>query len=111
MHCLHLGCRRREEVVDAMRHAWSGYEQHAWGHDELCPVSKKGKNSFGGLGATIVDSLDTLHMMGGWVAAVLAGWLAVCDGVCVVGRWGWEPPPLGAWSPCKWRVRQQGWQA
>ncbi len=25
-----------------------------------------GKNDFGGLGATIIDSLDTLHMMGGW---------------------------------------------
>lgn len=47
-----------------MLHAWRGYEQYAWGHDELCPLSKSGKNSFGGLGATIVDSLDTLHMMG-----------------------------------------------
>lgn len=104
-----------------MRHAWAGYEAHAWGYDELCPVSMKvvaelagehavarlqrclgtaswpgrgplllpcgmpaptplaarplrpcrpshrpgqGKNDFGGLGATIIDSLDTLHMMG-----------------------------------------------
>jgi len=28
------------------------------------PQSKNGVNSFGGLGATIVDSLDTLHIMG-----------------------------------------------
>ncbi len=57
-------CRRREAVKAAMLHAWRGYEQYAWGHDELCPLTKSGKNSFGGLGATIVDSLDTLHMMG-----------------------------------------------
>ncbi|KAL4436084.1 hypothetical protein ABPG77_005532 [Micractinium sp. CCAP 211/92] len=56
--------RRREAVKAAMLHAWRGYEQYAWGHDELCPLTKSGKNSFGGLGATIVDSLDTLHMMG-----------------------------------------------
>lgn len=47
-----------------MLHAWRGYVTHAWGHDELCPISKKGKDDFGGLGATIVDSLDTLKMMG-----------------------------------------------
>jgi mannosyl-oligosaccharide alpha-1,2-mannosidase len=26
-------------------------------------VSKKGKNTFGGLGATVVDSLDTMMLM------------------------------------------------
>lgn len=55
---------RRAAVRAAMQHAWAGYETYAWGYDELCPVSKKGKNDFGGLGATPVDSLDTLHMMG-----------------------------------------------
>ena len=34
------------------------------GEDELQPLSRRGKNSFGGLGATIVDSLDTLWMLG-----------------------------------------------
>jgi mannosyl-oligosaccharide alpha-1,2-mannosidase len=28
------------------------------------PQSKNGANSFGGLGATLVDSLDTLYIMG-----------------------------------------------
>jgi mannosyl-oligosaccharide alpha-1,2-mannosidase len=28
------------------------------------PQSKNGINSFGGLGATVVDSLDTLYIMG-----------------------------------------------
>ncbi|EIE24199.1 glycoside hydrolase [Coccomyxa subellipsoidea C-169] len=47
-----------------MRHSWAGYAQHAWGFDELMPLTQNGKNSFGGLGATIVDSLDTLWLMG-----------------------------------------------
>ena len=34
------------------------------GHDELRPLSRAGKDDFGGLGATIVDSLDTLWMLG-----------------------------------------------
>lgn len=46
-----------------MAHAWRGYVRYAWGNDELQPVSQVGKNSFGGLGATIVDALDTLWLM------------------------------------------------
>lgn len=40
------------------------YEKHAWGMDELLPISLKGKNSFAGMGATILDSLSTLWIMG-----------------------------------------------
>jgi Glycosyl hydrolase family 47 len=54
---------RRDAVVEAAAHAWGGYVAHAWGFDELQPLSESGKNSFGGLGATIVDSLDTLLML------------------------------------------------
>ena len=43
-----------------MNHSWAGYTQYAWGYDELLPLSKTGENSFCGLGATIIDSLDTL---------------------------------------------------
>eukprot|EP00887_Chlorella_sp_A99_P003907 scaffold11.g3907.t1 len=56
--------RHRDAVREAMRHAWGSYVAHAWGHDELCPLTKRGKNSFGGLGATVLDSMDTLLMMG-----------------------------------------------
>ncbi|KAJ6834118.1 mannosyl-oligosaccharide 1,2-alpha-mannosidase MNS1-like [Iris pallida] len=56
--------QRREKVKDAMLHAWNSYEKYAWGQDELQPQSKNGVNSFGGLGATLVDSLDTLYIMG-----------------------------------------------
>lgn len=55
---------RREKVKEAMLHAWSSYEKYAWGNDELQPQTRQGVNSFGGLGATLVDSLDTLYIMG-----------------------------------------------
>ncbi|KAH9558163.1 hypothetical protein CY35_07G122600 [Sphagnum magellanicum] len=55
---------RRSQVKAAMQHAWSSYEKYAWGFDELQPQSRRGVNHFGGLGATIIDSLDTLYIMG-----------------------------------------------
>lgn len=49
-------------------HAWRNYETYAWGKNELRPVSKLPHNGsvFGSneIGATIVDSLDTLYIMG-----------------------------------------------
>ncbi|KAI4387108.1 hypothetical protein MLD38_004966 [Melastoma candidum] len=47
-----------------MIHAWSSYEKYAWGQDELQPQTRNGVNNFGGLGATLIDSLDTLYIMG-----------------------------------------------
>jgi len=56
---------RRRAVKAAMEHAWSNYVEHAWGHDELRPLSKTGHNWMGnGQGASIIDSLDTLYLMG-----------------------------------------------
>ncbi|XP_047426437.1 endoplasmic reticulum mannosyl-oligosaccharide 1,2-alpha-mannosidase isoform X1 [Mugil cephalus] len=54
---------RLEAVREAFRHAWKGYKDYAWGHDELKPISK----SFGewfGLGLTLIDSLDTMWILG-----------------------------------------------
>ncbi|KAL8458852.1 hypothetical protein ACS0TY_036381 [Phlomoides rotata] len=59
-----IDIERRGKVKDAMLHAWSSYEKYAWGHDELQPQSKNGVDSFGGLGATLIDALDTLYIMG-----------------------------------------------
>lgn len=47
-----------------MRHAWAGYRAHAWGRDELKPISAHGQDNWGGMGVTLVDSLDTLWIMG-----------------------------------------------
>ncbi|KAK5642975.1 hypothetical protein RI129_009142 [Pyrocoelia pectoralis] len=52
-----------QAVVDAFKHAWKGYRQFAWGHDHLKPMSE-GYHDWFGLGLTIVDSLDTLYIMG-----------------------------------------------
>nr|ATB19462.1 putative MNS3 [Juniperus drupacea] len=55
---------RQNKVAEAFRHAWTGYKNYAMGSDELMPLSKRGVDGLGGLGATIVDSLDTAMIMG-----------------------------------------------
>ncbi|EMF08692.1 glycoside hydrolase family 47 protein [Sphaerulina musiva SO2202] len=55
---------RLRAIKDAAKHAWKGYRDFGWGFDEVAPVSGVGKNSFNGWGATLVDSLDTLWIMG-----------------------------------------------
>ncbi|CAG8626260.1 20514_t:CDS:10 [Cetraspora pellucida] len=55
---------RRDSIKNGFLHAWKGYTRYAWGYDELLPVSNKGRNNFNGWGATIVDALDTMWIMG-----------------------------------------------
>lgn len=55
---------RQQSVKKAFIHAWSGYKKYAMGYDELMPVSQRGVDGLGGLGATIVDALDTAMIMG-----------------------------------------------
>lgn len=57
---------RRDAIVRAFKHAWSGYERDAFGCDEYHPVTKSGKNltTDRGIGYMIVDALDTLLIMG-----------------------------------------------
>ncbi|XP_061729539.1 endoplasmic reticulum mannosyl-oligosaccharide 1,2-alpha-mannosidase [Cydia pomonella] len=50
-------------VVESFRHAWKGYKTHAWGHDNLKPLSGMPSDWFS-LGLTIVDALDTAFIMG-----------------------------------------------
>lgn len=51
-----------------MRFAWDSYSKYAWGQNELKPISRQGHSTsiFGNtaLGATIVDAIDTLYIMG-----------------------------------------------
>lgn len=54
---------RQVEIVAAFKHAWSAYKTYAWGHDELKPISKS-YQEWMSVGLTIVDSLDTLVIMG-----------------------------------------------
>jgi mannosidase alpha-like ER degradation enhancer 2 len=46
-------------------HSWKAYEQYAWGHDELRPLTKQPRDWYSqSLLMTPVDSLDTLVLMG-----------------------------------------------
>ncbi|OXU28307.1 hypothetical protein TSAR_000145 [Trichomalopsis sarcophagae] len=54
---------RQRAVIKAFKHSWSGYKTYAWGHDNIKPISK-GYHEWFGLGLTIVDSLDTMYIMG-----------------------------------------------
>ncbi|KAF2500022.1 seven-hairpin glycosidase [Lophium mytilinum] len=51
-------------IKGAFLHSWKGYKDNAWMKDELSPVSGGFRNPFAGWGATLVDTLDTLWMMG-----------------------------------------------
>ena len=54
-----------ERVRQEFLHAWNGYKQHAWGHDELEPLSKGSHDWYGvSLYMTPVDALDTMILMG-----------------------------------------------
>ncbi|KAM9319527.1 mannosyl-oligosaccharide 1,2-alpha-mannosidase IB [Gastrophryne carolinensis] len=60
--------QKRNRIKEMMKHAWDNYRQYGWGHNELKPISRKGHSTsiFGNtqMGATIVDALDTLYIMG-----------------------------------------------
>lgn len=56
--------RRSQAVKESFTHSWNGYKEHAWLRDEVAPQSGKWKDTFGGWAATLVDSLDTLWIMG-----------------------------------------------
>ncbi|XP_053277830.1 mannosidase, alpha, class 1B, member 1b isoform X2 [Pleuronectes platessa] len=71
---------RLETVRESFRHAWKGYKNFAWGHDELRPISKSYGEWFG-LGLTLIDALDTMWILGlkeefeearAWVATELS---------------------------------------
>ena len=51
-------------VKAAADHAWSGYRKMAFGSDEIRPVSGLFNNPFNGWGASLIDALDSLWIMG-----------------------------------------------
>jgi mannosyl-oligosaccharide alpha-1,2-mannosidase len=56
--------KRLSKVKEEFQRAWTGYRKHAWLHDELSPVTGNFRDPFCGWAATLVDSLDTLWIMG-----------------------------------------------
>ncbi|THD28823.1 Mannosyl-oligosaccharide 1 2-alpha-mannosidase IA [Fasciola hepatica] len=59
---------KRDVVRQMTKEAWNAYAKYAWGANELKPLSKKPHQAsvLGGvpLGATIIDGMDTLYIMG-----------------------------------------------
>lgn len=55
---------RRAVIKASLQHAWKSYKAYAWMKDELAPVEAGSHTSFGGWAATLIDSLDTLWIMG-----------------------------------------------
>lgn len=56
--------QRRKAVLELTRKCWDSYRKYAWKRDALLPLSGAGKDQFSGWAATLVDSLDTLWIMG-----------------------------------------------
>ncbi|OCT52978.1 class I alpha-mannosidase 1A [Cladophialophora carrionii] len=56
--------RKQTVIREAFKHAWFGYKNYSLPHDELKPLSKDVGDPFNGWGATLVDSLDSLWIMG-----------------------------------------------
>lgn len=55
---------RLRAVEQSFKHSWEGYKKNAWLQDEVAPLSGLPRNPFGQWGATLVDTLDTLWIMG-----------------------------------------------
>ncbi|KAI1785675.1 seven-hairpin glycosidase [Ganoderma leucocontextum] len=56
--------QRAAQVKQMYRHAYGGYRKYAAGFDELRPVSNTAQNNFNGWNVTMIDSLDTMLLMG-----------------------------------------------
>jgi len=55
---------KMEAVRKEFLHAWKAYEDYAWGKDVVKPVSRTGHDEQYRMGITLLDSLDTLWIMG-----------------------------------------------
>ncbi|KAF6752065.1 mannosyl-oligosaccharide 1,2-alpha-mannosidase [Ephemerocybe angulata] len=55
---------RKEEVRQTFLYAWKAYMDKAFPNDEVLPLSGRNTNKFNGWAVTLVDSLDTMWLMG-----------------------------------------------
>ncbi|GAA5814581.1 hypothetical protein MFLAVUS_008080 [Mucor flavus] len=55
---------KQQYIKDAFVFSWKGYRNYSWGYDENRPVSNSPRDTRNGWGATIVDGLDSLYIMG-----------------------------------------------
>lgn len=55
---------RQTAVREAFVQSWNGYKRFAWRQDEVTPLTAGYMNPFGGWGASLVDAMDTLWILG-----------------------------------------------
>lgn len=55
---------RRRQVRELFQRDWQAYRQFAWMKDALKPISRSYADQFCGWAATLIDSLDSLWIMG-----------------------------------------------
>lgn len=55
---------QRDAVQNIFTTSYQGYKQFAFGHDDLSPVSESFSDGRNGWGASIVDAMDTMLIMG-----------------------------------------------
>lgn len=54
---------KRDMIKAEFLWAWNAYKRYAWGHDDVKPLTMTYDDNYG-LGLTLVDSMDTLLLMG-----------------------------------------------
>ena len=55
---------RAAQIRDAIAFVWKNYKAHAWGQDNLNPISGRGRSAGFNHAVTLIDSLDTLWIAG-----------------------------------------------
>ena len=55
---------RREKIKGAIKHAWDGYRRRAFGRDSVAPIRGPARHRGFDMAVTLVDSLDTLWLVG-----------------------------------------------
>lgn len=56
--------QRAADIRDGFLDAWQAYKKFAWGADEINPLTLEPITTRNGWGATLVDALDTIYIMG-----------------------------------------------
>ncbi|KAI0261584.1 glycoside hydrolase family 47 protein [Gloeopeniophorella convolvens] len=56
--------RDRQDVIQIFSDSYEAYRKFAFGHDEVAPLSQTALDPRNGWGATIVDAMSTMYIMG-----------------------------------------------
>jgi len=60
----HDAATHQQAVVNIFLESWAAYKEFAFGHDDLTPVSESFTDGRNGWGASIVDAMSTMSIMG-----------------------------------------------